>query len=489
MATIKENKNKKGEVVNYRVRALVGKDSDGRPVRRSATIERPEGLTPKKEEKEVKRQAEELEKQWREEFAQNVGSTNKRVDKTKILLDDFVRKHWWKDYVLDGEHVPSTISFYEQMSTDILEYFEKQGVKRLNQIDAEAVKRYIVYLRRDARKPAYEYETLKGVTQSADAAGHVTVRWSKRKDAESYLVFRRSGKQKSPRKIAEVSSPPYTDPEEISGAGSYTVKAKIPVEGERYKPSTIQHHFKTLGCILRYAERMNYIKKNPTTRLDTKDKPHVSSGEIDFLTAEQAQRFLEALESEPLYWKTFMHVLIATGLRRGEAVGLQYGDISKDALTITISRNVTMDKNAKNKLHIGVPKGKESRTVAISRRLYKILMEHKAEQERKYGALLPSAFIFCKDVDPFAPINPTEPTRWQAKFVKRHGLKDVSPHDLRHTAATLALEAGADIKEIQMLLGHRDPETTMKFYTGITQERRRETMERIESKLTEKKSG
>ena len=67
--------------------------------------------------------------------------------------------------------------------------------------------------------------------------------------------------------------------------------------------------------------------------------------------------------------------------------------------------------------------------------------------------------------------------------MQRHGLPNVSPHDLRHTAATLALESGADLKQIQQLLGHRDASTTLQFYAGVTEERQRQTVEGIENLL------
>ena len=81
------------------------------------------------------------------------------------------------------------------------------------------------------------------------------------------------------------------------------------------------------------------------------------------------------------------------------------------------------------------------------------------------------------------PVYPTEPTRWQSKFVKRHNLPNVSPHDLRHTAATLALESGANMKQVQGLLGHADPTTTMQFYSAVTEQAQRRTVEGIESLL------
>jgi integrase len=112
-----------------------------------------------------------------------------------------------------------------------------------------------------------------------------------------------------------------------------------------------------------------------------------------------------------------------------------------------------------------------------------LLLELKQEQTANYGTLMPTAYIFNRITDPYKPQYPTEPTRWQSRFVKRHGLPDVSPHDLRHTAATLALEGGADLKQVQQLLGHKDPATTMKFYAGVSEEQQRRTVEGIEKLL------
>lgn len=478
MATIDIKRNKQGEITGYRIRACVGRDDRYKQIWRTTTIPRPEGLTPAKERREVQRQADAWEEAQKAEYERDHNS----VDKTKTTFADFVRLHWWKDHVVDGEHTPDTISFYQHMSGDLIEYFGEK--KRLNQIDTEAVKRYIVYLRRDARKTAFEFETVPAVRQSVDKDGHITLSWDKHRDAVQYQVFRQSGRQRTMHKIADTEEPTFTDTEagDLKVVG-YLVKMQKRVAGERYSDATIMHHYKCLNNILRYARRMKYIKENPCADLSPKEKPHVEAGEIDFLDSSQARRFLQCLEAEPLYWRAFENVLIVTGLRRGEAIGLQWGDIGEDKLTLSIKRNVTLDKNSDNKIHVGKTKGKDARTVPISSRVYTLLMKLRAEQQERYGALLPTAFIFCRDSDPYLPCFPTEPTRWQRKFVKRHGLENVSPHDLRHTAATLALEGGADLKQVQELLGHKDPTTTMKFYAGVSKEQQRRTVEGIEKEL------
>ena len=431
MATIIEKKNKAGELISYKIMVCVGRDEQYKQVWRTTTIQRPDGLTPAKERKEIERQADAWEQEQKAEYER----THSKEDKSKITFADFVHNRWWTDHVMDGTHTPSSVSFYRYMSEDLVSYF---GKKKLNSIDAEAVKRYIKYLNTEA----------------------------------------------------------------------------VSKNGQPLAPTTIQHHFGTLRNILEYARRFHYIQFDPCQDLSQKEKPHRGKKKVDFLEPAQAQRFIKAIEEDhyeatarlqkatkgsdeygkalgkyrtSLYWQCLMNVLITTGLRRGECAGLQWGDLDGEKLTLSISRNVSIDKDSPEKYHIGDTKTGEDRVVPISIRLYGLLMTFKREQEAKYQAsLMPSAFIFCSESNPYAPLYPTTVTRHVSKFIKRHNLPNVSPHDLRHTAATLALESGADLKQVQELLGHKDASTTMQFYAGVTDEAKRRTVEGIESLITSK---
>lgn len=438
MATIIEKKNKAGTLISYKIMVCVGRDEQNKQVWRTTTLARPDGLTPAKERKEIERQADAWEQEQKAEYER----THSKEDKSKITFADFVHNRWWTDHVMDGTHTPSSISFYKYMSEDLVSYF---GKKKLNSIDAEAVKRYIKYLNTEA----------------------------------------------------------------------------VSKNGEPLAPTTIQHHFGTLRNIMQYARRFHYIQFDPCQDLSQKEKPHRGKKKIDFLEPTDAIRFLKAIEfdskkareryeastklvkntksakkeqrralgayRESLYWECLLNVLITTGLRRGECVGLQWGDLDGEKLTLSISRNVSVDRNAPEKYHIGDTKTGEDRVVPISHRLYGLLMSFKREQESKLsGSLMPSAFMFCSETNAYAPLYPTTVTRHVSEFIKRHNLPNVSPHDLRHTAATLALESGADLKQVQELLGHKDASTTMQFYAGVTDEAKRRTVEGIESLIASK---
>lgn len=407
MAKLEERRDKNGNITGYRVRVCVGRNELGKQDWRTTTIKYPEGLTPKKAEKEAQRLADAWEKEKRAEYERD----HAKHDKTKISFAEFVNEHWMADHVRNGDHTPSTVAFYHYMSLELITYF---GNKKLSAIDTESIKRWVRYLNTEAR-----------------------------------------------------------------------TKDGLPLS-----PATIQREYETLRNILRYAYRLDFISKDPTEKLIQQEKPRgaardISQRENAFLTPEQAHRFLDCLACEPLRLKTMLTLMIQTGLRRGETVGLQWGDIDINAQMLTVQRNVTLDTQSPDKIHVGATKTGESRTVPLTASLVSLLCEFKAEQERNYEeTLFKTAYVFCSEPNPYAPCYPTTPTRALARFVKRHDLPPVSPHDLRHTFATLALSSGANMKALQLSLGHKNITTTLSHYAGVTEKDLRSAVEGVEFILT-----
>ena len=429
MAYIREKRDKNGNVIGYKFSVFLGRDNDGKKIMVYSSIPRPEGFTPTKEKNEVKRLAMEWEKEQKDlyERDKNKSEEEKRSTKDKITVENYIDNHWIKKHVQDGNHTPDTVAFYKFMGADIKKYFSG---KRLVDIDVEAVLDYLSYLRNEAKTK----------------------------------------------------------------------------DGKPYSATTVQHHFSTLRNILEYAVYTDYIKEDPCQKLKRNDRPRREEHEIDFLEEEDAINFMVCLDSDEekaywekihgshLKWKALINILIVTGLRRGEVVGLQWGDLDKKNMLLKIRRNVTVDTSNKNekdrekKIHVGEVKGKRTRKVPISKNILSLLESLKEEQKEKMGAeVLPNAYIFCRVDNAYIPMYPTEPTRLVSKFIRRHKLPNVSPHDLRHTAASLAIQSGANVKEIQKLLGHRDAATTLKFYAGISEKAERQTIDGIESILTPKK--
>ena len=255
---------------------------------------------------------------------------------------------------------------------------------------------------------------------------------------------------------------------------------------KRLSDSTKFQRFKALRNILRYAYQMDYLTANPLDKIPSSQLPHKPHPKLregkDFMNKEQVRQYIQCLNEEPLFYRAMVNLMIFTGLRRGEVVGLQWGDIDLEQKTLQVVRNVIRNTKSETGIYIGTPKTEDgARTIALSSYLVGLLKSWKDEQVTRRGVLLPTAYVFSNAEDPYWPLYPTTVTAWVHDFEVRHELPKVSPHDLRHTAATLALQSGANLKTVQDMLGHADFKTTATYYTGITEETRHETAAAVEA--------
>ncbi len=204
MSTIEKRFNKNGEVIGYRIRVFLGVDEHKKQIRRTITIDRPEGLTPKKEEKEVQSIADAFEREQIEEYEKNRNRIAKLTPsvKSKVTLDDFIDNQWMMKHVKDGKHTPNTIAFYQSMADDIKAYFknESPGI-RLSQIGKEEVLDYLTYMR-----------TTKD-TKSGKPYGATTIQhhFSTLRNVLGYAVYLEYIKEDPCRKLKESDRPKRED--------------------------------------------------------------------------------------------------------------------------------------------------------------------------------------------------------------------------------------------------------------------------------------
>jgi integrase/recombinase XerD len=160
------------------------------------------------------------------------------------------------------------------------------------------------------------------------------------------------------------------------------------------------------------------------------------------LSQEEVARLIDA--AWPPFHRTLLMALYATGLRRAELARLKVSDVDSKRMVI----------------HVRSGKGRKDRDVMLSPKLLEALREHWRGLQRK-----PSAWLFPGNRWHTGDTPITTKVVWNAckEAAQRAGLqKDVHPHTLRHCFATHLLEAGADLRTIQILLGHRDlKETTI----------------------------
>ena len=228
-----------------------------------------------------------------------------------------------------------------------------------------------------------------------------------------------------------------------------------------FSPRNVHHHYRTLNMIFAYAVRQEVLLKNP---MDKVDPPKLVRKEIDALSQEQATDFFREIHDCPLDFRCLLTLLVTTGLRRGECVGLQWRDIDENSLLLRVQRNVTY--TTKTGIVVNTPKtAKSRRPIPIMESTLRLLCLLREQRRRENpGVDISDSFIFHGEKGIFDPKDPNAVTRRVKRFMTAHDLPDLSPHDLRHSCATLLLGSGADIKSVQEILGHTNANTTLNFY-------------------------
>ena len=240
-------------------------------------------------------------------------------------------------------------------------------------------------------------------------------------------------------------------------------------------PKTVRHYYNVLGMIFAYAEKQGMIAANPMLKVDA---PKKDKKPVDALTQEQAQHFFRALADSPLDFHCMLHLLLTSGIRRGECLCLKWKDLDEQRATLTIERSAVY--RPETGTTISTPKTADSiRTIPIMPATLRLLQQLKKQTRAEHSnTVLQNAFIFPSDKDLFLPRDPNAVTRRVKRFMKRNDLPDLSPHDLRHSCATLLLSQGADIKSVQEILGHADASTTLNFYVKADLQQMRSATEK-----------
>ncbi|MFT8470903.1 MAG: site-specific integrase [Oenococcus sp.] len=233
--------------------------------------------------------------------------------------------------------------------------------------------------------------------------------------------------------------------------------------------------------IYQKAVQYGYVTANPFANVDKpRRKKAPSSASVKFYDVEQLRRFLNG--AYQLYNKdhynryAFFRLLAFTGMRKGEALALNWGDVDLTNKTLSISKTVvTVDSG---EVISNEPKTKASnRLMTLDDETVAVLAEWKLRQHELYQALgysaSPCEYVFNSSVNSFVSLG--KPRQWCRAVAKVADLPAIIIHGFRHTYATLAVQSGMDIKQLQYQLGHRDVHTTLQIYAEVTNKQKTET--------------
>ncbi len=242
---------------------------------------------------------------------------------------------------------------------------------------------------------------------------------------------------------------------------------------------TIKNIAVVLHKLFEDAVEDDYLRQNPANKIK---KPRHVKKQMEFLTPEEVQRLLDACHPDD---RALLLVAVFTGLRQGEILGLQWGDLQGNGLYVRRSlywhTRERVGDGQRWILH--EPKSEKSkRTVDLTPELVDALAEHRKKgkptepttvqvlgeprTQRTIVAVEGEDFIFPSSVG-----TPQDPKAMLRRVffpaLAKAGLRRIRFHDLRHTYVALQILAGANAKYIQQQLGHASYQFTMDQYGGL----------------------
>lgn len=227
--------------------------------------------------------------------------------------------------------------------------------------------------------------------------------------------------------------------------------------GGKLSSKTILHYHRLISSILHQATLDGIIPINVASKDYTK-APKVEPVEAVYLEEQDIYNLFRVLKSQHIKWRTALELLLYTGLRRGELLGLEWADIDFNDNLLSVKR--TSQYVPKLGIITKSPKNKTSRRIIpISSECKKLLLDYFSWWNHQ-GYKSSRLFLTAED----KPMHPDSLTDYVKKLISKYDLPKFSPHSLRHTYASLMIKNGVDIATISKLLGHANSNITLKVY-------------------------
>lgn len=228
---------------------------------------------------------------------------------------------------------------------------------------------------------------------------------------------------------------------------------------------SIREHHRLIHTVLDQAVKEGLVAVNVADRATP---PKVEQKDVNYFQPEQVAAIREALKSESIKWKTLVHLLLITGARRGEILGLKWDKVDFTNNQVYICNNILYSADVG--IYEDTPKTERSkRYISLPAETMLLLRQYRAWQSAERLRLgeyyQDQGFVFAQDNG--GPMHPDSVTTWLTRFSKRHGLPHVNAHAFRHTMASMLYFNGADSVSISKRLGHAQVSTTANIYAPV----------------------
>ena len=483
MATISPRKNKKGKITSYTIRVYHGYDSNGKRLKSFTMSYKPApNMTAKQSEKEARKQA--------------------------LLFEEKCKLGYMPDNKQTfAEYADYVLTIKEQAGT------KHSTIKRYREL-LERINTVIGYIRLTEIRPQHLSELYSQLRQSGARKGIRAIPLVSLKElVQSSGITQKELSELSGVSLATINAAKRGETisdekaEAICRALKVSVNKVFRMEQDNRPLSekTIQEHHRLISLILSYAEMEMIVPYNAASKVINKPKSDTSH-EVNYFEPEELERIRECLDTAPMKWKVITHLLIVTGCRRGEIMGLKWSAVNFENNSIHINNNLLYSKEYG--IYEDTTKTDTSdRIIRLTQETAELLKEYRAWWERlrreagtSWNSFIEIAdgkgvkhyqkadFLFIKDSGNNIgyPMHPDSVTDWLDKFSEKNNLPHINPHAFRHTLASVLCLNGIDITTISKWLGHKNVTTTMNIYEHILEQGKEQVVDCVADVILKK---
>lgn len=268
------------------------------------------------------------------------------------------------------------------------------------------------------------------------------------------------------------------------------------IRDKGFKPNSVENIQTLLHPVFGAAVRDGYIRTNPTDGVlsEIKKSHNWEKPKRHALTEKQQQRFMSFTSSSRVYnhWKSLFTILLGTGGRIGEILGLRWQDCDFEHGLISINHNLIYRQMEDGKMAFQVTTPKTKSGTRIVPMFSEVKTELMSVPRDSNGCSVDGyeGFIFCNRFGQM--LNPHVVNRAIDRIVRDANREDgdnevlphFSVHNLRHTFCTRMCENEPNVKIIQEIMGHRNISTTMDVYNEATKDKKIESFARLEGRMS-----
>ena len=442
MANIQERRNKDGKLISYSIRVHRGRGADGKQLKPWTTTF---DVSPTWTEKSARKKA--------EAFA----ATFEKECREGVTTDSRQKFAPYCDYVIDLKEKTgikhSTIVRYKELTTRI---YPAIGHMKLKDI-----------------RPDHLNSLYSRLAQPSAGSAHAVAKGDLAALLKEKRLTRLEVSNVTGLSLKAVYAAVKGErvKKEVAGAISTALGGNLEdffslnTEERTLSGKTIREYHRLIHTVLDQALKEGLVAVNVADRATP---PKVSQRDVSYFEPKQVTAIREALELEPIKWRTLVHLLLITGARRGEILGLKWDKVDFNSNQVYICNNVLYSADVG--IYEDTPKTERSkRYVSLPAETMQLLKQYRAWQNGERLRLgeyyQDQGFVFAQDTG--GPMHPDSVTTWLSRFSKRHGLPHVNAHAFRHTMASMLYFNGVDSVSISKRLGHTQVSTTANIYAHV----------------------